>query len=192
MWESQYEPHGNVHIWLGGVNDCEDTYSRVEELLGTQATNVLQKFSFAHRKDLFRDGLWYCSEEETSRGRQVEVKPVCSSPAAHVNGSVYRAVRRHGGRNERRHAAWPRPAVGPRPEGQSLAAMYLIWHSRFADDCLQILERAIRDTVSLFGLLGRPLSRAWLNSVGGDSMPIQVPPPASCSGPWTTAWHQIA
>ncbi|CAN0387437.1 unnamed protein product [Pylaiella littoralis] len=60
VWESLYDPHGPVHIWIGGVLDCEDTYSKIRELVGEYAAGVLAMFSFVHRKNLYRENFFSC------------------------------------------------------------------------------------------------------------------------------------
>lgn len=60
VWESLYDPHGPVHIWIGGVLDCEDTYSKIRELVGEYNAGVLAMYSFVHRKNLYREGFFSC------------------------------------------------------------------------------------------------------------------------------------
>lgn len=57
----RYDPHGAVHIWIGGVVDCEDTYSvNIQELVGKDTARDLAMLAFVHRKDMFRDGVFSC------------------------------------------------------------------------------------------------------------------------------------
>lgn len=60
VWQSLYDPHGPVHIWVGGVLDCEKTYERIEGLVGKMAASQLAEQSFIHRKNLYRDGIFKC------------------------------------------------------------------------------------------------------------------------------------
>ncbi|CBN79225.1 TYRosinase family member (tyr-4) [Ectocarpus siliculosus] len=60
VWQSLYDPHGPVHIWVGGVLDCEETYERIEGLVGKIAASQLAEQSFIHRKNLYRDGIFKC------------------------------------------------------------------------------------------------------------------------------------
>lgn len=60
VWYSLYDPHGPVHIWIGGVLDCEDTYEEIASLVGPEIAEELALYSFIHRKNLFRQGLFYC------------------------------------------------------------------------------------------------------------------------------------
>ncbi|CAM9778398.1 unnamed protein product, partial [Sphacelaria rigidula] len=34
VWTSLYSPHGPVHVWLGGVLDCSETYAKLTKLVG--------------------------------------------------------------------------------------------------------------------------------------------------------------
>lgn len=36
VWYSLYDPHGPVHVWLGGTVDCESTYAKIGELVGEE------------------------------------------------------------------------------------------------------------------------------------------------------------
>ncbi|CAB1096465.1 TYR [Ectocarpus sp. CCAP 1310/34] len=61
VWESLYDPHGPVHIWIGGVMDCEETYGvDIEHLVGEETALDLALMAFVHRKDMFRDGIFSC------------------------------------------------------------------------------------------------------------------------------------
>lgn len=60
VWESMFDPHGPVHIWIGGVMDCEETYQTIENLVGSAAAGTLATYSFVHRKNLYREGLFNC------------------------------------------------------------------------------------------------------------------------------------
>ncbi|CAM9523606.1 unnamed protein product [Laminaria digitata] len=61
VWQSLYDPHGPVHVWLGGVMDCDETYLKIAGMLGMEAAAELSQYSFVHRKNLFRAGLFKCS-----------------------------------------------------------------------------------------------------------------------------------
>lgn len=34
MWDSLHDPHGPVHMWLGGNLDCKETYDKIGALIG--------------------------------------------------------------------------------------------------------------------------------------------------------------
>lgn len=70
VWTSLYDPHGPVHVWLGGVLDCDKTYSKLRQLVGKEITAKLAYYAFVHRKNLFRSGFFSC---EGQAG--VETKP---------------------------------------------------------------------------------------------------------------------
>lgn len=61
VWDSLYDPHGPVHVWLGGVMDCDDTYSKVASLVGVDIAADLAYYAFVHRKNLFRSGYFQCT-----------------------------------------------------------------------------------------------------------------------------------
>ncbi|CAM9212040.1 unnamed protein product [Hapterophycus canaliculatus] len=61
VWYSLYDPHGPVHIWIGGVLDCEETYASIAALVGPDLTEELALYSFIHRKNLFREGTFSCT-----------------------------------------------------------------------------------------------------------------------------------
>lgn len=61
VWYSLYDPHGPVHIWIGGVLDCENTYEEIASLVGADIAEELALYSFIHRKNLFRDGIFSCT-----------------------------------------------------------------------------------------------------------------------------------
>lgn len=58
--ESLYSPHGPIHIWIGGMLDCEETYAKVSDLVGKELGERLALLSFFQRKNLFRDGIFSC------------------------------------------------------------------------------------------------------------------------------------
>eukprot|EP00903_Cladosiphon_okamuranus_P016180 g14931.t1 len=60
VWESLYDPHGPVHIWIGGVLDCERSYAQIGELVGEESAASLAMFSFVHRKNLYRENIFKC------------------------------------------------------------------------------------------------------------------------------------
>lgn len=75
VWESLYDPHGPVHIWIGGVLDCERSYEQIGKLVGEDAAGELAMFSFVHRKNMYRENIFKC---EGTAG--VNVKPSEVSP----------------------------------------------------------------------------------------------------------------
>lgn len=60
VWESLYDPHGPVHIWIGGVLDCERSYAQIGELIGEYNAGQLAMFSFVHRKNMYRENIFKC------------------------------------------------------------------------------------------------------------------------------------
>ncbi|CAM9627145.1 unnamed protein product, partial [Pylaiella littoralis] len=60
VWESLYDPHGPVHVWIGGELDCEETFSEIGDLVGEDAAESLAILSFCHRKRLYRGGIFKC------------------------------------------------------------------------------------------------------------------------------------
>lgn len=61
VWYSLYDPHGPVHVWLGGILDCESTYTKISKLVGKDVAVKLTYLAFIHRKNLYRSGIFKCS-----------------------------------------------------------------------------------------------------------------------------------
>ncbi|CAM9726487.1 unnamed protein product [Scytosiphon promiscuus] len=61
VWYASYSPHGAVHVWIGGVLDCEKTFEYIGSLIGLDLAEELSLYSFAHRKNLYRDGFFTCT-----------------------------------------------------------------------------------------------------------------------------------
>lgn len=40
--------------------DCEETYGKIEDLTGDSQAETLAMYSFVHRKNLYREGLFNC------------------------------------------------------------------------------------------------------------------------------------
>lgn len=78
----RYDPHGPVHIWIGGVLDCEETYAGiVEELVGKETAQDLAMLAFVHRKDMFRDGIFSCEGNASVTESPDEVSEPACRPA---------------------------------------------------------------------------------------------------------------
>lgn len=60
VWNAQYDPHGTVHVWMGGILDCQGAYAEINSLVGEAIGAKFASMAFIHRKDLFRDGLFTC------------------------------------------------------------------------------------------------------------------------------------
>lgn len=74
VWESLYDPHGPVHIWIGGVLDCEDAYKEIAKLTDDDTAGQLAMFSFVHRKNLYREGLFSCDGTATVDQKPEDVR----------------------------------------------------------------------------------------------------------------------
>lgn len=74
VWASLYDPHGPVHIWIGGMLDCTNTYAKIRELVGEETARKLIKLGFVHRKELFRSGFFTCEGKVDVSAREDEVK----------------------------------------------------------------------------------------------------------------------
>eukprot|EP00638_Chattonella_subsalsa_P009251 CAMPEP_0117750630 /NCGR_PEP_ID=MMETSP0947-20121206/10488_1 /TAXON_ID=44440 /ORGANISM="Chattonella subsalsa, Strain CCMP2191" /LENGTH=616 /DNA_ID=CAMNT_0005568845 /DNA_START=104 /DNA_END=1951 /DNA_ORIENTATION=+ len=57
-----YDPHGPVHILLGGAVGCKDAYERLNELFDEDTVHDLTQFAFGLHKNLFRWDLIVCEE----------------------------------------------------------------------------------------------------------------------------------
>eukprot|EP00638_Chattonella_subsalsa_P009523 CAMPEP_0117752828 /NCGR_PEP_ID=MMETSP0947-20121206/11857_1 /TAXON_ID=44440 /ORGANISM="Chattonella subsalsa, Strain CCMP2191" /LENGTH=591 /DNA_ID=CAMNT_0005571583 /DNA_START=328 /DNA_END=2103 /DNA_ORIENTATION=+ len=57
-----YDPHGPVHILLGGTLNCEESYARLHELFDEDQANDFTSFAFGFHKNLYRWGILTCEE----------------------------------------------------------------------------------------------------------------------------------
>ncbi|CAM9190527.1 unnamed protein product, partial [Discosporangium mesarthrocarpum] len=73
VWDSMYESHGSIHIWIGGILDCRVAYAQIADLVGKKVATTLRGLAFIHRKNLFRDGLFVCREDHPQPNSSVEV-----------------------------------------------------------------------------------------------------------------------
>lgn len=68
-WDTMADPHGGVHLWLGGYLDCDLMYNKIGNLVGVDIANEFAYLANAHRKGMFCEETWICnriaSEEET-------------------------------------------------------------------------------------------------------------------------------
>lgn len=88
VWQSLYDPHGPIHIFIGGVVDCEDTYKDIANLVGEYPASQLASLSFFHRKCMYRDGIFKC--EGTA---EIDEKPYdVSQSAAMLQGLVHQNI----------------------------------------------------------------------------------------------------
>lgn len=71
VWESMGDPHGPIHLWLGGVLDCASTYNSVSTLVGPDVAATLAFLAVEHRRSAFCNGVWSCEGDKVS----VDVKP---------------------------------------------------------------------------------------------------------------------
>lgn len=61
-----YDPHGPVHILLGGTLNCEAAYDRLGALFSEAEVADYREFAFGHHKNLFRWGILTCEAEQDS------------------------------------------------------------------------------------------------------------------------------
>ena len=63
------DPHGGVHLWMGGYLDCDLMYNKIGHLVGADIANEFAYLANAHRKGLFCEETWICnrtaSDDET-------------------------------------------------------------------------------------------------------------------------------
>lgn len=71
VWDSLGTPHGTLHLWLGGVMDCTNAYSKTASLVGPDIAESLSFLAVGHRKSLFYNGVWKCEGDKVS----VDTKP---------------------------------------------------------------------------------------------------------------------
>ncbi|CAM9151095.1 unnamed protein product [Choristocarpus tenellus] len=60
VWDSMYDPHGSVHIWIGGVLDCKKNFAYIADITDEEVAETLAELAFIHRKNLFRDNIFKC------------------------------------------------------------------------------------------------------------------------------------
>ena len=71
VWDSMGDPHGPIHLWLGGVMDCKSMYNKIGSLVGPDIAAVLAFLGVGHRRSLFCEGVWSCEGDKVT----VDVKP---------------------------------------------------------------------------------------------------------------------
>ena len=57
--ESAHTPHGNVHIWIGGMLNCDETITNLSDLVGKENADLL-KASAMNRKGYWREEMYQC------------------------------------------------------------------------------------------------------------------------------------
>ncbi|CAM9270816.1 unnamed protein product [Choristocarpus tenellus] len=62
-WFSMNDPHSPVHVYLGGLMDCQETYNEIEHMVGRNAAEWLRMLSITHRKTLYRAGFLFCLDD---------------------------------------------------------------------------------------------------------------------------------
>ncbi|CAM9612742.1 unnamed protein product [Choristocarpus tenellus] len=62
-WYALVDPHGPIHLWIGGILDCQETFNDIANLVGVETTMDLRKLAITHRKTLYRDGLLFCKDD---------------------------------------------------------------------------------------------------------------------------------
>lgn len=68
-----------VHIWIGGLLDCEETYVNMAKLVGTNIAHKLAMLSFINRKNLYRDGVFKCASTAVSDHESLRMNETSSS-----------------------------------------------------------------------------------------------------------------
>ena len=71
VWDSMGDAHGTIHLWLGGVMDCESMYNKIGSLVGPDIAATLAFLGVGHRRSLFCEGIWSCEGGKVS----VDIKP---------------------------------------------------------------------------------------------------------------------
>lgn len=61
VWNSMSTPHAPVHLWLGGVLDCDTMYNKIGDLVGPDVAEALAFLANGHRKGLFIANVWGCA-----------------------------------------------------------------------------------------------------------------------------------
>lgn len=74
VWTSEDSPHAPVHLWLGGNLDCDRTYEKIGDLVGSDVARQLAYLANGHRKRLFYAGVWGCSRPASMDETPAEVR----------------------------------------------------------------------------------------------------------------------
>ncbi|CAM9286294.1 unnamed protein product [Phaeothamnion confervicola] len=59
-YQSLGKNHGPIHFWIGGVNDCDQTFMEIAGLVGPTAAAAFRDYADENRKNMWRGGLWSC------------------------------------------------------------------------------------------------------------------------------------
>lgn len=90
VWTGQCTPHGNVHQWIAGVLNCEDTLGSVGDLVGLENALALGLANFDTRKKLWIFDWFTCESESASTDESLdEVRGVERERKRGVKMSVY-------------------------------------------------------------------------------------------------------
>ena len=57
--DSQHSPHGYVHVWIGGMLNCDDTINTLTDLVGKDNADAIKK-SAMNRKSYWQKGMFEC------------------------------------------------------------------------------------------------------------------------------------
>lgn len=57
--ESQHSPHGYVHVWIGGMLNCEETLTNLSDLVGKENADLI-KLNSMNRKTYWQEGFFEC------------------------------------------------------------------------------------------------------------------------------------
>ena len=75
VWKSQGAPHGPVHVWIGGVFNCDEAMATISALIGSENADALQLYVFDWRKTLWIDGYFSCEGRATAHQTEDDVRP---------------------------------------------------------------------------------------------------------------------
>jgi len=71
--DCQHAPHGYVHVWIGGMLNCDDTLSTLTDLVGRENAESI-KISAMNRKNYWQMGMFEC---KGSANADTPVEEVC-------------------------------------------------------------------------------------------------------------------
>lgn len=86
--ESAHAPHGNVHLWIGGILNCDEAIRNLSDLVGKENAGLLMGGA-TDRHAFWRAGMYRCEgvADEDMPLEKVRV-PACARVACSLEGTA--------------------------------------------------------------------------------------------------------
>lgn len=81
--QSQHEPHGYVHLWIGGLLNCDDTLDTLTHLVGKDNADLIMLIAMS-RKTFWERGFFEC-KGSAAEGTSVEEVRVCVCACVNIS-----------------------------------------------------------------------------------------------------------